>query len=47
MISSEQKLPVFLRFTYHEEDKEIAEGLYNKVVEDIQNKVKKCFILNI
>ena len=43
LISLEQKLPVFLRFTYHEEDKEIAEGLYSKVVEDIRSKVKKMF----
>ena len=44
VISSERKLPVYLRFTYHEKDKEIAEELYKKVTENIKNKVKKIFI---
>ena len=43
VISYEKKLPVFLRFAYHEEDKEIAEGLYYKVIGDIKGKVKKLF----
>ena len=43
VISFEKKLPVFLRFTYHEKDKEIGEQLYKRVTENIKNKVNKMF----
>ena len=45
VISSEKKLPVYLRFTYHEKDKEIAEKLYKQVTDEIKNKVKKIFCI--
>ena len=43
VISSEKKLPVYLRFTYHEKDKQIAENLYKQVTDEIKTKVKKVF----
>ena len=43
VISSEKKIPVYLRFTYHEKDKELAEKIYIQVTNDIKNKIKKVF----
>ena len=46
VISSEKKLPVYLRFTYHEKDKDLAEKLYKQVASDIRSKVKKAFCVD-
>ena len=43
VISSEKKLPVYLRFTYHEKDKELGQNLYKQVTTDIKSKVNKIF----
>ena len=43
VISSEKKLPVYLRFTYHEKDKDLGQNLYKQVTDDIKNKVNKIF----
>ena len=46
VISSEKKLPVYLRFTYHEKDKDLAEKLYKQVTSDIRSKVKMAFCVD-
>ena len=42
-ISSEKQLPVYLRFTYNEKEKDSAIKLYNKVTDDIKTKISKLF----
>ena len=34
---------MYLRFTYHEKDQQIAQNLYKQVTDEIKNKVKKAF----
>ena len=42
-ISSEKQLPVYLRFTYNEKEKDLADKLYMKVTDDIKTKISKLF----
>ena len=43
VISSEKQLPVYLRFTYNEKEKDSAIQLYKKVTDEIKNKISTLF----
>ena len=43
VISSEKKLPVYLRFTYNEKEKDIALKLYKQVTDEMKAKISKIF----
>ena len=43
VISYEKKLPVYLRFTYNEKEKDIALKLYKQVTDEMKAKISKIF----
>ncbi len=43
VISSEKKLPIYIRFTYNEKEKELAQQLYKQIIDEIKTKIKKIF----
>ena len=43
IISSEKKMPAFLRFTYNEREKDSALQLYNNTINELKTKIKKIF----
>ena len=43
VISSEKKLPVYLRFNYNEKEKDLALKLYKQVIDEMKTKIKKIF----
>ena len=43
IISSEKKMPAFLRFTYNEREKDSALQLYNNTINELKTKIKKVF----
>ena len=43
VISSEKKMPAFLRFTCNEREKEQALQLYNEAISELKSKIKKVF----
>ena len=43
VISSEKKMPAFLRFTCNEREKEQALQLYNEAINELKSKIKKVF----
>ena len=43
VISSEKKLPVYLRFIYNEKEKDLAQKLYKQVIDELKTKINKIF----
>ena len=43
VISSEKQLPIYLRFTYNEKEKESALKLYKSVIDEIKSKINIIF----